>query len=630
MDVMRTINLLFFFCSLLAAQDAKVTRIAIQAEPGTKLRPNESAVLLVKVYGEIAGVNDNKEGRVRQTGWNINVFPNDGGWLSKAFKYQGKDTEPVIEAAASRFTSIFRGVTGQFLQKDAVVYHAPSAPGKYRVEAAIGSVRGSVEFEVAEDAPAQSKPERWTFGRERRVNDPYRPLAEHWAPYVAQETWFDWRADAICRSDFDNDWNLGNNWDNLGVGSSQAYVYYAAIESESHWFLIYTFFHARDYSDNCVAGTCHENDNEGAILTVRKDGSAMGKLEAMETLAHNNVYSYTNDPEIKGGAHNVEAKVYFHDGSHPVIFLEAGGHGALGGGDKKSFFDAERFAWRQNTGITYVYKGTAERPRHAMDREVGYELLPIYHHWWPRAQPGANERALSAFFRYEPVGNRPGMKTDTIAGSFLGVKHGADKAKPFWGWHDEATRRRKILGTGQWGADPAYAVAQNLRFPASRPVSTTYVWNPYLNTGRAEPIPMAFVAANATEDGAAATAVTAAAPSAPAPAITTTSVNRLAEADEGSCRVAVSVDGALAVRVTGSEPVFELLEGSPHQVKSSSCTAAVPGTGDIDYSVEKSSGRGEVKLVNAAQGRVEIRDPARGASDYEVVVRWKRRSFFGR
>ena len=492
---------LFALCSALvsglAAQDPKVTRIAIQAEPSTKLRPLESAVLLVKVYGEIIDTQGKREGRVRQAGWSVNVFPNGGGRLSKPFKYQGDDKEPIIEAAGSRFASIFRGITSQFVQKDAVVYHAPETPGKYRVDAVIGGVRGEVEIEVSEDAPTQSKPERWTFSRERRVNDEYRPLAEHWAPFVAQETWFDWRADALCRSDFDNDWNLGNNWDNLGAGSTQAYVYYAVIESESHWFLIYNFFHARDYSDNCIAGTCHENDNEGAILTVRKDGSQMGQLEAMETLAHNNVYSYTNDAEIKAGAHNIEGKIYFHQGTHPVVFLEAGGHGALGGGDKKSMFDGERLAWKQNTGITYVYKGAAERPRHAMDREIGYELLPIYHHWWPRAQPGAADRAMSAFYKYTPAGNRPGMKADSIAGSFLGVKNGQDKAKPFWGWHDESTRRRKILATGQWGADPAYAVAQNLRFPESRAVSAKYLFNPYLNAGgRQETLPPPFVATN--------------------------------------------------------------------------------------------------------------------------------------
>jgi len=181
--------------------------------------------------------------------------------------------------------------------------------------------------------------------------DPYRQLAEHYAPYVAQETWFDWRADAICRVDYDNDWDGGNNWDNLGAGSTQAYVYYAAIESRSHWFLIYNFFHARDYSDNCVAGTCHENDNEGVIVAVRKDGSALGRIEAMETLAHNNIYSYTaGDAGIRGGAHNVDGPLLLHDGSHPVVFLEAGGHGALGAGDQKSFFDGNNFDWARRSG----------------------------------------------------------------------------------------------------------------------------------------------------------------------------------------------------------------------------------------------------------------------------------------
>ena len=65
--------------------------------------------------------------------------------------------------------------------------------------------------------------------------------------------------------------------------------------------------------------------------------------------------------------------------------------------------------------------------------------------------------------------------------------HGIDKAKPFWGWHDEATRRRRILATGQWAADPAYAISRNLTFPPDRPVSTEYVFNPYLDINAPDP-----------------------------------------------------------------------------------------------------------------------------------------------
>ena len=64
------------------------------------------------------------------------------------------------------------------------------------------------------------------------------------------------------------------------------------METSTHWFLVYNFFHPRDYDERCIAGTCHENDNEGLVLTVRKDGSRFGRLQVMETLAHNRIFSY--------------------------------------------------------------------------------------------------------------------------------------------------------------------------------------------------------------------------------------------------------------------------------------------------------------------------------------------------
>ncbi|MCA2969574.1 MAG: hypothetical protein INH43_13735 [Acidobacteriaceae bacterium] len=599
------------FC-VMAAWGQNPSRLAVSATPAAlRIRPHREAILQVKVYGNVPDGEKTKEVRLRQAGWSVEVVSPRGGWVSKPFRFQGTDTEPFYDPATGLAGSLFRQLSGQFTVKDAIVYHAPETPGRYTVEFRLGELRTAAEIVVDAAAPGPEEPaEKWTFGPERPMADPYRQLAEHYAPYVAQETWFDWRADAICRVDYDNDWDGGNNWDNLGAGSTQAYVYYAAIESQSHWFLIYNFFHARDYSDNCVAGTCHENDNEGVIVAVRKDGSALGRIEAMETLAHNNIYSYTaGDAGIRGGAHNVDGPLLLHNGSHPVVFLEAGGHGALGAGDKKSFFDGNNFDWKQNTGITYVYKGAAERPRHGVDREVGYELLPIYHHWWARATRESNgeERLLSAFYRYTPAGGRPGMRAETVAGSFYGVKHGRDKAKPFWGWHDVATQRRKILATGQWGADPAYGFSQNLRFPADRPVSTEYVFNPYLDVGGPEP---AFVAVERNVVGQASGAGPAATASGSAPA-------------KGSCTVEVVVDGTVGISLSGGRPVYEVLVGAPEREVSQQCTGAVSRYYSPQYRVEKVRGRGEVRLVDPAAGRIEIRDPARGADTYRFTLYWE-------
>jgi len=570
---------------LLPAQTVTVTKLELKAEPGLRLRPLASAVIQVKVYGDTDAGGAKKSGRLREGGWNAAVFPNDGGGISKPFRYQGTDNEAYVETAGSDFSKIFSSVTSRFVVKDSFVYTAPETSGTYRVEVSIGAVREKLEIVVDTDAPATNGPaENTTFPPELPSRDPYRQLVEHWAPYVAQETWFEWQSDALRRFDSDGDWEGANNWENLEKGSSQAYVYYAAIESETHWFLIYNFFHVRDYSDNCVVGTCHENDNEGVVLTIRKGQGEFGRLEAMEALAHNNVYSYTSERAIKKGAHNIEGNIALVDGSHPVVFLEAGGHGALGGTDKKSFFDGTKLRWTQGTGITYRYGGRADRPRSGTDRDVSYDLLSIEEQWWPRANaPAEGNQAFSAYYRYQPLGGRPGMKSALVAGSFRGLKEGADKAKPFWGWHDMATQRRRILATGQWAVDPAYGVSKNLTFPAELPFSLTYVYNPYLDI---------------------------------VPAAVTPPLG--APVTAGACEFELWVDGAAAV-ILGAPPKVETLAGAPVEERRVTCDGTP--SPEARYEVEKREGRGRVQLSGPA--RVEIQDPSRGAATYKFVVRWR-------
>jgi hypothetical protein len=132
--------------------------------------------------------------------------------------------------------------------------------------------------------------------------------------------------------------------------------------------------------------------------------------------------------------------------------------------------------------MTFTYKGKAERPRHGNDRLVGYDLLPIYDHWWSKASEdsGWRDRTFDEFYVYSAFGGRPSGQGKSIGGTFLGRKESSNKAKPFWGWHDSATLKKKVLATGQWGLDPAYAVSRNVTFPSGEAPSMNYTYNPYL------------------------------------------------------------------------------------------------------------------------------------------------------
>jgi len=485
--------LLLVGSGIATAQAVLVSEIKIHTDPAdARIRLFESVAIQVRAYGEIEDANGEEEKvRLREGGAAMKLVDSNAGWLSKPFRFQGKDNESFYQKESAGLGAILVGqAQNRFLLQNTVPFAAADRTGKLKVEAELNDRKTTFEIQVDSNVPSQTPNEKTSFDRLPASRDPYRKLVEHYAPMVAQETWFEPKSDYLARVDFDGDWRGDNNWENTFEGTSQAYVYYAVMETETHWFLVYNFFHPRDYSDKCVFGRCHENDNEGMILTVAKDRSTFGRLQVMEAFAHNNIYSYRLDRAVKKNVHNLDGDIELHENSHPVIFIEAGGHGVFGADDRHSGYSVRDDCF-SNTGVTYVYKGIAERPKHANDRNVGYNLLPIYDHWWLPAHKGNGKKDLTfdAYYRYEPLGGRPRAPYGELAGSFYGRAKSINKAKPFWGWHDKRTRKKNVLATGQWGLDPAYGVSQNLSMP--QPFSLTYTFNPYLGIGRPSTSPVA-------------------------------------------------------------------------------------------------------------------------------------------
>ena len=576
---------------------ATVTGIKIHTDPaGAHIRPFENAVVQVRVYGKVG----NLEGRILKQGAKVTVEDSGGGWLSKPFKFQGRDDEAFIQQYDSAAGRIFQDLAGQYAIQDSFLYTAPETPGDYKLAASLDAHTASVTIRVDASASSSRKPERTSFPAEPASTDPYRDLVEHYSPFLAQETWFQPKADYPARFDYDGDWNGSNNWESLDTGTSQAYVHYAVMETASHWFLIYNVFHPLDYSDKCVAGSCHENDNEGLIVTVMKDGSKYGNLQVVETLAHNNIYSFVADDRIRKGAHDIDGKVELYQDSHPVVFIEAGGHGIYGSRSGHARFDLSRDRFTAGTGVTYIYKKIAERPKHPNDRLVGYELLDIYSQWWVKGNPDAGwrESTFDAFFNYQPLGGRPGVAFSTIAGSFLGRMMGQNLAKPFWGWHDNRTRKQNILGVGQWGLDPAYAVSKNLTFPVDLPFSTDYVFNPFLVISQAPPSILP--------------------PTGQAPG------------SKGWFEFRIDVDHAVEAFVSRDQFRLQVIAGEPLNDYLISFSEPLPAAPLRSARLVLKEGRGTAQLLeqpierNGFTARVRIEDPQAGSATYHVALEWER------
>ena len=283
----------------------------------------------------------------------------------------------------------------------------------------------------------------------------HQDLAQHYAPVIQQGVASD--QDFITAVDFDGDWIGNNNWENQPDGDLSAYVYYSVVETESHWFLFYSLFHPRDYTgDPCEdTGGCHENDMESIQVIVVKDGTQYGRLQAVQTLAHRNIYLYAIDPSVGQNALKVSGSVDL-EGSHPIVYVETFGHGI--------------YAHRQILvpyRVVYRVGEQAEVPEGLKDEDVSYQLVPIYDTLWAHRDEIGPGRAFDEPFDY---------RGHTLPAAIDGDDYGADRASTPWGYDQDTG---ETLLPGDWFLDPARALAYHARF--ENELSTTYVYNPYLD-----------------------------------------------------------------------------------------------------------------------------------------------------
>ncbi|HDN79681.1 MAG TPA: hypothetical protein ENG33_04360 [Chloroflexi bacterium] len=279
-------------------------------------------------------------------------------------------------------------------------------------------------------------------------------LAYYYAPVIYQGAASD--QDYITAVDFDGDWIGNNNWENQPIGDLSAYVYYSVVETETHWFIFYSLFHPRDYTaEHCEKSRgCHENDMESIQLAVFKDGSRYGRLQAMETLAHGDIYLYTADPTVKAGYLRIFGPVQF-EGEHPIIYVEPYGHGIHG-------HPIALGPWK----VVYRVGEEAQIPEDVNDSHVTYRLISIYETLWAHRDEVGQGRAFDRLFNY---------RGSNLPATLDGDNYKSDRANTPWGYSQAIG---KVLRRGDWFLDPARAFAYHATFEGE--FSTRYLYNPYL------------------------------------------------------------------------------------------------------------------------------------------------------
>ena len=202
-------------------------------------------------------------------------------------------------------------------------------------------------------------------------------LAYAYAPIHYQDTNSDnYRADYVTRFDYDGNMIATDNWEHLTNFPLAAHVYYSVVETCTHWFVTYGFFHPRDWTNGNAEE--HENDMEGLLTIVRKDGTPYGRLEGMITVFHLEFFSYIPPGSpLRNGHENIDGTLTMqaYDGSfHPLSNQEDKGHGV------KAFPHAGNFlSGNGGDGIIYFpSRIRAEVPASGNDRHVDYRLIDFF------------------------------------------------------------------------------------------------------------------------------------------------------------------------------------------------------------------------------------------------------------
>lgn len=321
-------------------------------------------------------------------------------------------------------------------------------------------------------------------------------LAQWWAPVHFQdvdatgETALGGKSDWLTSYDFDGDLNGRNNWENTSQYPLAAHVYYSVVQTPSFSYLLYMFFHPRDWADGVLDNyqedlTEHENDSEGVLVVVANDGSAHGTLKAAVTVAHSDFYSWVpSGSDFSSGAEDVDGLLSVkgdpHDDGHlrPWTAQQPNTHAAWSEGASREPSKALANQYNNGDGILYYPGSTAEVPDGNNDRDVQYTLTDLF------APSGMwDSRYLTTLFATpnnfagDDGGNPYGAACG--AGGVLGPGYGecdTDAANPPWAWDDH----NDLPGSGYLATNPADLVYNYFNWPG-KPASPDldYTWNQY-------------------------------------------------------------------------------------------------------------------------------------------------------
>ncbi len=328
-----------------------------------------------------------------------------------------------------------------------------------------------------DESPASPTP---TDPQTYRGEDRDRQIAAAFAPVFQIGVTADPRYDVPTRFDFDGDWRADNNWraaDQPGF-DPRASVYYALSETETHFFIHYSlFFPVDDPRIFDRRARSHENDFETCLVVVEKDpeNGQSGRVALVQTLESSRVVNYVPGAALLGGFEALEIQQ-----GHPRLFVDPNGHSirAYRGDESRSL----RYV---KDVLDYSHTGRAESPLNRRDRNIGYDLLPIYPLWTQAGETGSQIYGATADLGRITISTRDyrGRPADrSVALGQLGVNFRSESRYDQGGPTPWGREIQPESAKGEWFLNPAAFVRR--QFNLSEAFSTIFLHQPYLGVFR--------------------------------------------------------------------------------------------------------------------------------------------------
>jgi hypothetical protein len=234
------------------------------------------------------------------------------------------------------------------------------------------------------------------------ISERLHQVAERYAPFIYHATdEKGGRQDIISNIDFDGDLVGNNNWENFEQYELKPTVYYAVLETETHYFISFHLFHPRDWNHFTIwLHDTHENDGENFQIVVQKSD---GRVVLLWTQAHYRSNVYTNPGSgVLSGRTKLSGRFQLVDdrgvpsdtGRFVAVFVEAQGHGIYGTLDSSSdvVVNADgSFRLEDGTGVLFRPARNGEKiyePKNWIAGEVAYQLDSITMKLWPLLRDG--------------------------------------------------------------------------------------------------------------------------------------------------------------------------------------------------------------------------------------------------